>query len=99
MSDGGPAFPGKHTEVRRVFYGRQQLGFGEHQDHYSEQEVEVLHSGMSLRDYFAAKAMQSLITSMAQAAMQNGRHPGRDLITQMAYGYADAMLEARDKQP
>lgn len=99
MNDGGHAFPGQHTEVRRAFGGRQHLGFGESVDHYSEQEVAVQHGGMSLRDYFAAKAMESLIVTMAQAAMATGKHPGNKMIAEMAYGYADCMIAARGKQP
>jgi hypothetical protein len=43
--------------------------------------------GMSLRDYFAAKAMQGLIS-----ADQMTPH---DYVANDAYGYADAMLKAR----
>jgi len=48
--------------------------------------------GMTLRDYFAAKAMQAYITT---------RHPshygedGSQVLTQDAFIVADAMLEAR----
>ena len=46
--------------------------------------------GMTLRDYFAAKAMQGLIergfTEFGNAASQ---------YANLAYEYADAMLEAR----
>ena len=43
--------------------------------------------GMTLRDYFAAKAMQSLT--------ENSTNPKE--IAQAAYIVADAMLEARKK--
>jgi hypothetical protein len=46
------------------------------------------YSGMTLRDYFAAKAMQALIS-----ADQMTPH---DYLANDAYGYADAMLKARD---
>ncbi|MBU3748765.1 MAG: hypothetical protein FGM36_16060 [Burkholderiaceae bacterium] len=42
--------------------------------------------GMTLRDYFAAKAMQGLLT----------RLKGTDGVADMAYRYADAMLKARE---
>jgi hypothetical protein len=45
------------------------------------------HEGMTLRDYFAAKAMQGLIS-----ADQMTPH---DYVANDAYGYADAMLKAR----
>ena len=49
--------------------------------------------GMTLRDYFAAKAMQGLLAQSCGTAF------GSDLIhgAQYAYRMADAMLEARDK--
>lgn len=43
--------------------------------------------GMTLRDYFAAQAMNSLII--------NGKVNGTDLIAIRAYEQADAMMEAR----
>ena len=52
-------------------------------------------NGMTLRDYFAAKAMQAgigLIPNMAQP--REGVTVPR-AITEMAYEIADAMLEAR----
>jgi hypothetical protein len=49
-----------------------------------------------LRDKFAAKAMQSLIVTMAHVAMKTGVHPGSGEISRTAYGYADAMLMARE---
>jgi hypothetical protein len=59
-------------------------------------------SGMTLRDYFAAKAMQSLIagsfTEIGQEGIEANRQPFQnieDLMTETAYKYADAMLKAR----
>jgi hypothetical protein len=47
--------------------------------------------GISIRDYFAAKAMQALI---------NGIEPGKEhqtvIIPSVAYQMADAMIKARD---
>ena len=48
-----------------------------------------LDRGMTLRDYFAAKAMQSLI------AAYKDDHSVSDDISKRAYYYADAMMEAR----
>lgn len=45
------------------------------------------HNGMTLRDYFAAKAMQSL------ALTQEGHGP--EFACEQAYAWADAMLKAR----
>lgn len=52
------------------------------------------YAGMSLRDYFAAKAMQGFAAD-PQAAWKGG-------VTEMArcaYEWADAMLRAREAKP
>lgn len=49
-------------------------------------EYKRIQSGMTLRDYFAAKAMQAMIA----AHEPNGAIPG------WAYGMADEMLKARE---
>lgn len=50
--------------------------------------------GMDLRDYFAAKAMQSL----ANAWAINKSYPNQDKeLAECAYQVADAMMEARNK--
>jgi len=46
-------------------------------------------TGMTLRDYFAAKAMQALLPDYQSTA---------SFIAQQAYHYADAMLKARESQ-
>lgn len=54
--------------------------------------------GMDLRDYFAAKAMQGLLANPklhAHILKQGGAFGG--WIESSAYGWADAMLEAREK--
>ncbi len=54
-----------------------------------------LDSGMSLRDYFAAKALEALILKEKDYANR-----GRDAVPKLAvwaYEYADAMLAERDK--
>lgn len=53
--------------------------------------------GMTLRDYFAAKAMQGVIASTEGIGLEiNYRHC--DIIAKKAYMYADAMLKEREKQ-
>ncbi len=49
-------------------------------------------SGMTLRDYFAAKAMQGIIS--------NPDDDWGDVkeVCELAYGYADAMLKARKQK-
>ena len=51
--------------------------------------------GMELRDYFAAKAMQSLITYFGQDGGAVSKCHGE--IASEAYWIADAMMKARDK--
>jgi hypothetical protein len=48
-------------------------------------------SGMTLRDYFAAAALQGLIA--------NGECPTWDDDAKAAYAAADAMLKAREDKP
>ena len=45
--------------------------------------------GMTLRDYFAAKAIQGIIGTEAEGGMLYDR------VAEVAYMYADAMLKAR----
>ena len=53
-------------------------------------EKPPFHNGMSLRDYFAAKAMQSFLGGDYDLYPQEA--------TQKAYEIADAMLEARERK-
>lgn len=54
--------------------------------------------GMSLRDYFAAKAMQGMLAHSTRYHPAQG-YPEKwhDAISQEAFEIADAMLEAREK--
>lgn len=51
-----------------------------------------LHHGMTLRDYFAAKAMQALLTNGNEHCVSSSRVLARD-----SYEVADAMLKAREE--
>lgn len=54
-------------------------------------------TGMTLRDYFAAKAMEGVIASTEGIGLEiNWRHC--DIIAKKAYMYANAMLKEREKQ-
>jgi hypothetical protein len=55
-----------------------------------EDAVQSLHNGMTLRDYFAAKAMNALILEVA-----DWKYMPND-ISKFAYIQADAMLKARE---
>jgi len=54
-----------------------------------ETEFSGFHEGMSLRDYLAAKAMQSVSLALDRNE--------QELIANASYQMADAMLKARDK--
>lgn len=71
------AFPNKNTIIK--YAGK----FG------PIHEKEEIQNGMDLRDYFAAKAMQAIITS-------DSYDDGVD-VPELAYAMADAMMEARKK--
>jgi hypothetical protein len=53
-------------------------------------------TGMTLRDYFAAKAMQGGIDLAPHMATPKVDKTMPQIIAEMAYEYADAMMEARD---
>lgn len=74
------AFP--HTKLERGADGR------------TWDTSEVRYEGMDLRDYFAAKAMQGMLTNQPLRAdiMLDG-----DSLAQSSYQIADAMMKAREK--
>jgi hypothetical protein len=72
---GGPAFP-------NIEY-KQPVGGGSH--------MMTIIGGMTLRDYFAAKALQGICASGPSASWPN------DHLAAKAYNLADAMLKARDQ--
>jgi hypothetical protein len=72
INTGGPAFP----EIR--IHGG---------DNYNA-PTKVYYGGMTLRDYFAAKAMQGLMLNI-------GEWP-EEAIAEAAYRQAEAMLKARE---
>jgi hypothetical protein len=84
--DGGPAFPyGVQYEIRD-YYGNSQV----------QNEVE---GGMTLRDYFAAKALVGLIAEPVEGVQEAVAYELSDstceVFAQAAYKFADAMLKAR----
>jgi hypothetical protein len=77
IKDGGPAFP-------LPFILDQTRGIN---GEYVDCEDAGVPTGLTLRDYFAAKAMQGLMARI-------GAHDAH-IIAHDAYSVADAMLEAR----
>jgi hypothetical protein len=79
-NDGGPAFP---------------LEYSTFQYHQNSNTERIFHhqTGLSLRDYFAAKAMQGI----ASDSTFNPVDDYEITISKLSYQIADAMLEAREK--
>ena len=73
--DGGAAFPVDHYNV----------------DSCGNERIQYQESGMSLRDYFAAKATQGIIENMG--IMQTNT----EFIATASYKIADAMIAERNK--
>ena len=59
--------------------------------HAKYEDETVLNEGMTLRDYFAAKAMQGILSGYT-----HGSIPPTESLTPASYKIADAMLKARD---
>lgn len=55
----------------------------------------VVQFGMSLRDYFAAKAMQSAVSASSHIDMEPG--VAMTAVARVSYEIADAMLAERSK--
>jgi hypothetical protein len=79
--DGGSAFPVNSDEY----------------DQDAERYRPCSEGGMSLRDYFAAKAMQSVCQMIAGRAHEVSRSDPIGDIAKEAYQLADAMLRAREQ--
>lgn len=73
-NDGGTAFPAETNEHSGAFGVPSRI---------------VSSGGMSLRDYFAARAMQPLIAG--------GQFGSIEYLAEKAYIYADAMISEREK--
>ena len=56
--------------------------------------------GMTLRDYFAASVLSSVIKThqeyIEKEAVKGGNGSVNDIAAKISYAYADAMLKARD---
>ena len=54
------------------------------------------HTGMSLRDYFASKAMQGIVTGLISKG-EGTEAEEMDVVSKASYLVADAMLKARQQ--
>lgn len=59
-------------------------------------DLRVVAKGMTLRDYFAAKAIQEFISEMPLVWTENTIST-INIATKMAYRVADAMMKAREQ--
>lgn len=84
MKDGGSAFP-------VIFEAKSDETEGVR---YYDLRGET---GMSLRDYFAAQAMQGIVSSPMYLS-QNRSVFDRSYVAEQAYQVADAMMKARLKE-
>ena len=83
MKDGGPVFP----EISGVYF--------KHGIH--ERQTLNCNNGMSLRDYFAAKAMQGFLSGFRSPAGIYSEDATSALnISKLSYDIADAMIEERE---
>lgn len=90
MNDGGPAFPRPYSQ----FNGTNAHEFYNHQD------------GMTLRDYFAAKALAAIVARArlnpcgdfvaGDCLLQSYNAP--ECAAKTAYAFADAMIKAREEK-
>ena len=74
-------------------------GFAFPQSHPDVAYSDYIGGGMTLRDWFAGQAMQAMLSNfdwMQHVAKQFENVSGDQLVPQMAYEFADAMLAARD---
>ncbi|HAT7708526.1 TPA: hypothetical protein JAX41_005002 [Enterobacter roggenkampii] len=60
-------------------------------------EYHGMDSGMTLRDYFAAKAMQGWLASFSESDAHPSVSGKCDAVAEASYALADAMLKAREE--
>ncbi len=93
---GGPAFPAQFFDDRAIGMTLRQ---------YAAIKLKVPDSGTdwldemirdSLRDEFAAKSIDSAITSIINTGMGNYVELTYEQVVEEAYGLADQMLKARE---
>lgn len=82
MKDGGPVFPKQET-IDNAYYGGKHDSSGP--------------MGISMRDYFAAKAMQAIISGVWISGHSVERLPTDRECAERAWKYADEMLKAREE--
>lgn len=92
--DGGPAFPGDHTDVEVYRELRGELGTIP-----ALTQAKVNSPGMNLRDWFAGQALSALVDVQVMGRHTEGVSEAMRDMALVAYGIADAMLVERAKEP
>jgi hypothetical protein len=96
IKDGGPAFPVTYE----IENGPPDNAIPGHL--YPGSKSTVVCSGLTVRDYFAAKSMQARLSdyegmvSLHEYAKDTGQEFSR-VVAEQSYDMADAMLRVRDK--
>lgn len=97
--DGGPAFPCQDPQAIHALAiaAVSWIGEGPEREAAYIQARAAAVGGMSLRDYFAAKAMQAILNAAVSAG--DSTPDDAATISTSAYRMADAMLAARERAP
>lgn len=93
IETGGPAFPMQEPQAIHAYAVAAVDGITDPDERdrvYTKARAEAV-GGATLRDYFAAKAMQSLLTTIDEFPDERWRTG----VAMDAYAIADAMLAAR----
>ena len=98
INDGGPAFPMQEPQAihAHAIAAIDGITDTDERDRLYTAARAAAVGGMSLRDYFAAKAMQAQLTAFW--AMETHHGWTHDEIAREAYAMANAMLAARGAQ-
>lgn len=98
INDGGPAFPMQEPQAIHAYAVAAIDGITDPDERdraYLKARAEAV-GGASLRDYFAAKALQGLLAAQVHGFNDQ---PAKGPFASMAYEMADAMLAARKEKP
>jgi hypothetical protein len=87
IKDGGPAFP--------IAAQQGVVGAAGSANYMTIHPGSI---GMSLRDWFAGKAMPAVIAGQFQVASTQGKVMSEADLAEDCYAYADAMLREREKE-
>ena len=99
INNGGPAFPMQEPQAIHAYAIAAVDGITDSEERdraYLKARAEAV-GGATLRDYFAAKAMQAWLSGHV-AHYGHGNFWALDAIAQSSYEMADAMIKARKEK-